>query len=219
MANTQFTNSYNSISGVDIKAIFGQKVATPLQAVSYAIQREKAPIYTMGYPNPRAFSRGKRGIAGTLIFAMFVDHPLVGSQGLFGSNDASNKFYADAEEIKPQLSGSSVAADIKPNISAVSGNSPGIEGNETNDQHKENPWYVDQIPPFDITLVGSNEYGISTAMAIVGCELVNEGYGISIDDLVSEQQYTFIAREIVPWTQIEGKAGLGATGGTPSLTT
>jgi len=212
MANTQFTNSYNSISGVDIKAIFGQKVATPLQAVSYAIQREKAPIYTMGYPNPRAFSRGKRGIAGTLIFAMFVDHPLVGSRGIFGTGTGS-EFYADAEEIKPKLS-SADTTNVKPSISAVNGSTPGIEGSETNDQHKEQPWYVDQIPPFDITLVGSNEYGISTAMAIVGCELVNEGYGISIDDLVSEQQYTFIAREIVPWTQITGGAGTVSPGPT-----
>ena len=93
------------------------------------------------------------------------------------------------------------AGKITTSISAVNDTVVmGQEGSSVNDQVETLPWYVDQIPPFDITLVGSNEYGASTMMAILGVELVNEGYGISIDDLVSEQQYTFIAREIVPWT-------------------
>jgi hypothetical protein len=95
----------------------------------------------------------------------------------------------------------------------------GVETASTNDQTAQLPWYVDQIPPFDITLVGSNEYGVSTAMAIIGVELVNEGYGISIDDLVSEQQYTFIAREIVPWkvvNQNPDAAGAVTTATTPN---
>ena len=167
----------------------------------------------MGYPNPRAFSRGKRGIAGTLIFAMFIDHPLVGEAGIFSAG-GTNKFFADEEEIRPSMRRDADTGKITTSIVAV-GSTPeiplvmGQEGSSVNDQVETLPWYVDQIPPFDITLVGSNEYGASTMMAVLGVELVNEGYGISIDDLVSEQQYTFIAREIVPWTstaRTEGKA-------------
>lgn len=54
----QLTRTYNSFSGVDIQATFGSKVIGTLQGVSYTVTREKAPIYTMGSANPRAFSRG-----------------------------------------------------------------------------------------------------------------------------------------------------------------
>ncbi len=39
-----YTNSYHSISGVDIKAVFAGVTFGNLQAISYSITREKAPI-------------------------------------------------------------------------------------------------------------------------------------------------------------------------------
>ena len=203
-------NAYNSFSGVDIKAVFNNKVAVPLQAFSYAIQREKAPIYTMGAANPRAFSRGKRGIAGTLIFAMFDKHPLVGKHlgelhdPLFSDeNNSDNLFWADEEEIKPSVmfnrrGQASIALNAVDPTTAL----PGVEGDSMFDQRLVLPWYSDQIPPFNITLTASNEYGAVVSMSVVGCEVVNEGYGISIDDLVSEMQYTFVARELLPWAKL-----------------
>ena len=52
--------------------------------------------------------------------------------------------------------------------------------------------------PFDITLAFTNEYGSAAACKIYAVELLNEGYGISIDDAVSEMQATFVARGISP---------------------
>jgi hypothetical protein len=69
--------AYNSFAGSDIKAIIGQFQFAELQAISYAITREKAPIYTMGSPDPRAYSRNKRGIAGNLIWLNFDRHALL----------------------------------------------------------------------------------------------------------------------------------------------
>ena len=57
--------TYSSYSGVDISVILNGNKIGSMQAISYAIQREKAPIYVMGRVDPRSFSRGKRGIAGT----------------------------------------------------------------------------------------------------------------------------------------------------------
>lgn len=213
-----FKQSYNSISGIDIKAVFASKVAVPLQAVSYAIQREKAPIYTMGFPNPRAFSRGKRGIAGSLIFVLLDKHPLVASgQGLF-SDGPDFKFWADMEEIRPSVATNNNVPTTGFSLTTAAGAVPaddtaGVETDNLNDQVFTQPWYVDQIPPFDITLTGSNEQGTVVSMAIIGVELVNEGYGISIDDLVSEYQYTFVAREVLPWTRLPPNtaSGIGST--------
>jgi hypothetical protein len=55
--NSTFIGSYNSFAGSDIKAVIGQFSFAELQAISYAITREKAPIYTMGSADPRAYSR------------------------------------------------------------------------------------------------------------------------------------------------------------------
>ncbi len=37
-------------------------------------------------------------------------------------------------------------------------------------------------------------------MRILGLEILNEGSGVSIDDMVLEQQMTYVARQIFPWT-------------------
>ena len=44
--------------------------------------------------------------------------------------------------------------------------------------------YSDQLPPFTVTLTGMNEYGNVTVMHVLGVELINEGSGVSIDDIV-----------------------------------
>jgi hypothetical protein len=201
------TRSYNSFSGVDIKAVFGSRVLSELQAISYSITREKAPIYTMGSADPRSFSRGKRGIAGTLVFIVFDRHVLLSNlgglapdQGLLFQSDIDDirpEFqYADNLNVTPLSSTSGVTAadqvqDAESNISSVG-----------SDQELAAAWYADQLPPFDVTLAAANEYGALAVMRIFGVELLNEGYGVSIDDIVSEQQHTYVARTVLGWTVV-----------------
>ena len=64
-------------------------------------------------------------------------------------------------------------------------------------------FFSDQVRPFDVTLAAANEYGALAVMRIYGCEILNEGYGVSIDDIVSEQQMSYVARTLMPWTSIE----------------
>jgi hypothetical protein len=212
---SEFVKSYNSFSGVDIKGTFGNKVITELQAISYSITREKAPIYTMGSADPRAFARGKRGIAGTLIFIMFDRHALL--DGI--AREASMMFQSDIDDIFPEYNGSgqmdgfTLASNSDRAASSPVGGGPApsgltqqesdIVGAINSDQAAAFAWYVDQIPPFDITLTAANEYGALAVMKIFGVEILNEGYGISIDDLVSEQQMTYVARTVKPWTWVQ----------------
>ena len=60
------------------------------------------------------------------------------------------------------------------------------------------PWYTDQILPFDVTIACANEYGAAASSKIFGIEILNEGFGTSIDDSVMEAQATFIARTVSP---------------------
>jgi len=214
---SEFSRSYNSFGGVDIKATFGGKVIGELQGISYSITREKAPIYTMGSAEPRAFARGKRGIAGTLIFIMFDRHAMLETL-------KDLVFQSDTDDLRPDYRGAQDRS-LDFSLSASSGRTPstpiggGIAENPSavqqesdivnfvnDDQEVAHPWYVDQIPPFDITLAAANEHGALAVMKIFGVEILNEGYGVSIDDIVSEQQMTFVARSVVPWQWVKPAA-------------
>lgn len=197
---------FNSFSGVDIKGVMHNKVIAELQAISYSITREKAPLYTMGAADPRSFSRGKRGIAGTLIFLIFDRHALLGEFGAFADNAPPEmRFLSDIDDLRPEGTPGTVAAENSVSA-ALSGNVGLAEAALTNtvadDQALALPWFSDQIPPFDVTLAAANEYGSLAVMRIYGIELMNEGYGVSIDDVVSEMQHTYLARTIVGWRPV-----------------
>ena len=66
-----------SFSGADLVATFANKLIGELQQISWAVQRDKAPVFTCGSPDARSFSRGKRGLAGSMVFAVFDHDALV----------------------------------------------------------------------------------------------------------------------------------------------
>lgn len=218
---SEIARSYNSFAGSDIKAVIGQFQFAELQAINYSVTREKAPIYTMGSADVRAYSRNKRGIAGNLVWINFDRHALL---NLF--QQALGTFVADADEIRPQFSQvangtavfqSSVVRDLGPSISSTIDQLDEITITNTgSDKELATPWYSDQILPFDITLTGANEYGAMCAAKIFGVEILNEGSGISIDDAVTEMSATFVARTVEPMSAVpspfQTNSGIGGTG-------
>lgn len=70
-------STMTSFSGADLVVSFANQVVGELQQISWAIEREKAPVFTLGSSDARSFSRGKRGIAGSLVFAVFNEDSLV----------------------------------------------------------------------------------------------------------------------------------------------
>ena len=171
--------------------MIGQFQFAELQAISYAISREKAPIYTMGSPDPRAYSRNKRGIAGNLIWINFDRHALL---NLF--HKAKGRYVADVDEIRPQFSLDAPDANTLFASSIVRNN--GMSIGDTIDKLDTQvsdiyglhtlalPSYSDQVLPFDVTLAGANEYGAMCAAKILGVEILNEGSRISVEDAESE---------------------------------
>lgn len=187
-----YTRSLSSLSGADIKASFAGKEIGTLQGISYAIQREKAPIYVLGEVNPRAFSRGKRGIAGSMVFVMFDEHSLLGELIEWRDGDYVN-FVKDRNEFDPILFRDNRDVEQVPD-----------GGDELADWGVSQAFYMDQIPPFDITVLGVNELGAAARLQIWGAECLNEGYGVSIDDMMSEMQSTYVCRHISRWTKVTG---------------
>ncbi len=237
------SRTYTSYSGVDIRVIINGKQAGSMQALSYAIQREKAPIYVMGSVDPISYSRGKRGIAGTMISLMLDTHILMSpvftgeyylgdkdevfaqvsngnadgkvaratdTKGLNNANNETNapvalttvggvRFGSSLENFTGEAGvgqpGANASGPYLRNIRETQYNVGDLGTN-----YSVAPvFYVDQILPFDITIVAVNEYGQSAQMRLYGCEILNEGSGFSIDDIVIENQMTYVCRTILPW--------------------
>ena len=185
--------TYTSFSGVDIKVVIEGKVAGQMQAVSYAVQREKAPIYVMGRVDPLSFSRGKRGIAGTMI-SLLLDQHLIFNPEFQGAN----QYLADKDEMTISNTGS-----LNEFSNADLVDTPNLDGSSFEDLFEvRGASYVDQLPPFDTAIVAMNEYGKGATMRIYGCEILNEGSGFSIDDIVIENQMTYVCRTILPWQKL-----------------
>ena len=248
-----FSNAYTSFSGVDITATFDNVPIGTLQGISYSVTREKSPVYTIGYANPRSFSRGKRGIAGSMIFtlfdrsalyqivydqnhyyyahanqpintfdprfskdvfALFKDFTTVGLTT--GGTATSTGTLQTAATITPTNAATGATQSSLASTGAASGNTPNASfGVSTVRVPAE---YADQIMPFDVTLIAQNEYGMSAFMVIIGVEVLNEGGGLSVDDITNEEQTTFVARAKTPWIPWVGTAASNdATPGTSTI--
>lgn len=204
-----YTNTYTTFSGADITASFGGTAIGNLMGITWSVTREKAPIYTMGSPNPRSFSRGKRGLAGSLIFMVF-DRPSLYQMLLKNIEDDGLRYYTRSHNAHPGVSAN--GAGISPAF--PSGNdSASVEEFDAGALNivSQVPYYSDQIPPFDVTITFANEYGQAAARTIYGVELLNEGSGASMDDIVIEETMTYVARDVGPMIALNARDNLSPT--------
>lgn len=205
MATSEYTKTYTSFSGCDIVATFGNTVIGELQAISYSISREVAPVYTMGSAEPRSFSRGKRGIAGTLVFTTFDRDALL--KGLKEHIASAASF----KRIGGELNMTPISIDewdkrMNDEFTGLSGDQNASANAETVTKKiavSAEPHYADEIPPFDITISFANEFGQKAVMVIYGVQILNEGAGFSIDSIQAEKACTFVARRIDPMVAVE----------------
>jgi hypothetical protein len=238
MSNQQFLSTYTSFSGADLLVSFGPKVIGELQQISYAVQREKVPVFTLGSPNPRSFSRGKRGIAGSLVIATFDRDALLETMKEMWSSIAPAAMFTAAGNIAAARNenftnalnltawnqkntdsaiavygnnvayGSSGTTAITAQADANPSNAAALPAENNsgkiilppgfNTITSDRLQYADQVPPFDVTLTFANEYGQTAFMKIYDLELLNESSGVSVDSVVLEKAYTWIARNISP---------------------
>ena len=142
--------------------------------------------------------------AGSLIFTNFDRHALYDIMlGAFvGGNGETNRYKYWKKVTDIPAGGRSMLLGSE-QLDAI-----GILGSERAVAN-----YSDQIPPFTISLTSMNEYGNVSAMHILGVELINEGSGVSIDDIVTETQMTFVARAIIGWRPISQEGGRVSSAG------
>ncbi len=194
----KYGNTYTSFSGADIVATVAGTTVGTLSAITWSVTREKAPIFTLGSPNPRSFSRGKRGIAGSMMFTTF-DRPALYSVIAKNVSNDNFRIWTRNWNLLPNMN-----SNIAANISEVTSTDFGVSS--------ALPYYADQILPMDITITFANEYGQAAVRAIYGVELINEGSGVSMDDITIEESMTYVARELGP--MIPTTRGFDETDGT-----
>lgn len=192
---SSFTEVYTTFSGADIIATFGGVVIGSLSGITWSVTREKAPIYTMGSANPRSFSRGKRGIAGSLIFTVFDRQPLYDMLLKHVNDGNTAKYFTRSSNVLPGFD--SQHNPTHAGIVPIDDTGDGLQ-TQSLDVRSAFPYYADQIPPFDVSITFANEYGQAAVRSIYGVEILNEGSGASMDDIVIEENMTFIARDLGP---------------------
>ena len=209
------SNVYQSLSGTDIHAVFNDTIFGELQMVSYKIDREKAPVYTMGSADPRSIARGKRLITGACVFITFDRDSLLSTM----NGQLDKPFLNRSDRANRERASSDIAAS-----GGVAGGSSSLSGQSASGygafNQSSSAQIADQLLPFNITLVGESEYGVASKMTIFGVELMSEAGGVSIDDLVLEQQMSFIAKNIKKWEgSVRETSSTDATAAGASLVT
>jgi len=204
MALAAYSQTFNSFSGADMQVMFGPTIIGELQGLSYTVTREKAPLYTMGSADPRSFSRGKRGIAGSLIFLTFDRSALLNAMRGTRAGTYLGWDYEVPEDHKASTSNDQFQA-LQFDGETATGQVGTVRANDVagniirSDKVVALPQYHDQIRPFTIVVYAANEYGHSAKMKIFGVEIMNCGSGMSVDDITTDESCTFVATSIMFW--------------------
>jgi ABC-type polysaccharide/polyol phosphate transport system ATPase subunit len=137
------------------------------------------PVHTLGSINPRGWTRGTRTIAGSLIFTMFD----------------KNIVYKLQEVILNKLK-ECIDGNKKLDLEILQKNQ---FVNYVLDNLKHQRIVMDMMPPFDITIVGKNEYGGKMCSEIIsGVIVCDEGQVHSIEDIITENTMSFQASDLKP---------------------
>lgn len=223
---------YTSKSGVEIQAVFGNEKFGDLHMIKYATQRDTANVHVMGHVDPVSVAKGKRATTGACVFAIFEKDRLLAAMSKDKKVFLTNHELANYGTLA-QKNEKGITSDTRSRANTAGGTvrvdgtiaSSGPDNMGYSVFAKSNfgsevaPMLIDQIPPFDITLVGVSEStGDASRMVIHGVQFNSDQGGSSVDDLILERQVTFLARRISPWTRLEDLEG-GTSVNTSNTTT
>ena len=217
---TSESGFYTSKSGVEIQAVFGNKKFGDLHMIKYATQRDTANVHVMGHVDPVSVAKGKRATTGACVFAIFEKDRLLEAMAKdhkvfltnhelanYGTLNQRDKFSNSSTRSKANRAGGTVRVDGTISTRSVDNMGYSVFA-KSNFGQEVAPMLIDQIPPFDITLVGVSEStGDASRMVVHGVQFNSDQGGSSVDDLILERQVTFLARRISPWTQLTDLEG------------
>jgi hypothetical protein len=223
---------YTSYTGAHIRATFNEKVQVTLEGISWAVRRETIPIYVMGSENPVAFARGKRAITGTMVFSMFDRDELLfsfypntyGQWNQYGdmsdgaspwedvSDDSPNDFDSGGMIWLPELRANAEVGS-EPGDGRALWTPEGVGDVVQWRWFSRAPHHLDQIPAFNVTLTMVNEEGKAAQCRLIGCVIINEASGYSMNTQIVEKTCTFFCQDVVPLHPIRPVSNSGVAPG------
>lgn len=196
----ELSNALQSVfSGSDVVVIFGDQYIGECMSFTLGVNREAGPLYVMGRKEPIAIPKGKRGIGGSFILAQLGFDALLQYYGDVMGSRTDKDIWVRKDETVPimnsRAAGSQKLAGANLQLDGTTGNLTAINTGDlwTN---MEQPNYVDQMPPFNVTVIGMNEQGKKMGFRVYGVTIINDGIALSIDELNMEKKYTFIAQAV-----------------------
>lgn len=183
-----YVDNFTSVSGSDIVGSFGHVEFINLQGISVSVNREVHPIYVMGRTDPVSFVRGKRGVAGSLVTVCHDRgslHDIVERYGVYA--------HKKGDSTRPGQNRRGRQERLEENV---------LSEPERLGYELRTPEYYDQLPPFDVTLVGRSDVLAATISRVGGLFIVSMGTGISVDDNSIEQQMTWVALYYEDWRPV-----------------
>jgi hypothetical protein len=208
-------------TGCDIIATFDNKVQLGLEGITWSVRRDVAPVYTLGQIGPRSHAKGKRAIAGSMVFSvsdreevLFAFYPNTYSRGYnydgngaegwdpwtelaIDKNDTSEGVWIARYNYESKTGTASSEATMVYTLGSTGDKINGI-------YQMRAPHFLDEIPPFNVTLTMTSETGASSAVRLLGCVFVNEAQGYSMNTMVPEKSASFFCMDVIPIHPIPG---------------
>lgn len=220
-------------SGADLIAFVNHIKVGNLETITVQTSREVVGNYVMGKADAIQITKGKRVIVGSLMFAQYDKHALleqvfrmsksgIKTYGdLWDTRGTANRL-RNLEPLSQETRTSKGAGGrtqtgdgyAEPAYD-MDGIARGLSWTEYQLQLDDQARiaadlvgatkvnYADQIPPFDLTLVGVAPNGRAARCTVFGIDITQETGGWSMQDLGNSVGFSFTARAINPWRAVE----------------
>lgn len=202
MSNTSLSHRY-SFSGSDTK-VFGYYTGgskyhlEAMHTLSCSVYEAKGRVRSLGFKSIRGFSRAVREISGTMIMVVVGGHPL---RPLMDANPySSSLYYGEGDPRSWSIDATETA-----------------RGSSSLYQYGEDEGYFSErdttripttLPPFNLLVHFQSEIAVGSyvrgdqeekvsnaAFELIDVEIMGEGIVTSVNDMITEIQYQFVARD------------------------
>jgi len=209
-------------AGCDLHAYINNTKVGNLESVTWTVSTEAVGNYVMGRRNPVAIVTGKRLIVGSMVFAQYDRHAIL--QQVFrlkergietvsqlwdadlSTQAVNNRIENTANAVKSL--GSANKQGQSPRIEYTYNNMRGLTQEQYYTQLSDQVRYTsqlvgayrvehtDQLPPFNLTLVGVNKAGAAAKLTIFGMQITQETGGYSQNDMGTNVGVSYYAMNI-----------------------
>lgn len=145
------------------------RTLTELQTISIQTHTDKQPVRSLGHSYPKGYTSGAKLVAGSMIFTIIKEHPLVRVIDTVNAGRNYDPLISDQIFKDPKQTS--------------------YDGFSTSAT-------VDHLPPMNITIIGVNENGNAVNMNLYGVQFINDGIVLSIQDMLTEDTVSFVAQDI-----------------------